>query len=90
MKPFNHTRPQSTMPTESLSGCIVRQLYHGNPFFVFVQHARGNQPRAAFRVVHNGSGWKPKGPRMQFQSGETEDATNICAEYLQDTQGRFG
>jgi hypothetical protein len=72
-----------------LSGCIIRQLYHGTPYFVFVQHARGNQPRAVARVARNGSGWKVKGPRIQFQSNETEDAMVLCAEYLQETRGRF-
>lgn len=76
----------STIPTESLSGCIIRQLYHGTPYLVFVEHPP--KPwRAVFLVAHNGpGGYKPKGPRLQWQDdGDNDDAAIIAAEYLQRT-----
>lgn len=74
----------SIIPTESLSGCVIRQLYHGRPHLVFVQHANGRKPRAVFEVARNGpGGYKPIRPRMDWQDdGDNDDAMQITAEYL--------
>ncbi|HUD74851.1 MAG TPA: hypothetical protein VMQ76_07250 [Terracidiphilus sp.] len=81
----------STIPTESLQGCVIRQLYHGRPHLVFVQHERpDNPPRACFEVTRNGpGGFKPKGKRMDWTGNVGTDAAELCAEYLQQTYERF-
>lgn len=55
--------------TESLSGCVIRQKYHGQDRLVFVQHKR---PDSIFRAVCEvaraaGGRYTQIGPRADWQ-----------------------
>ncbi len=78
----------SSIPSESLSGSIVSQLYHGRPHLVFIEH-EGNSIRAVSEVTRDGAGYKSKGPRLNFPNAKNVDACELCAEYLQQIYGKF-
>ena len=72
----------STIPTESLNGNVLKQLYHGQPHLVFVQH-EGGSFRCVCEVALNDAGqYYPIGNRMDWQGEPGDDQVMIAAEYL--------
>lgn len=75
------------IPTESVTGCVVRQLFHGRPYLVFVENADGSKPRAVFEVCRNGpGGYMPISSRWQYHGDAEDDALTITAEYLDQSK----
>ena len=77
---------QSVIPTETLHGCVVKQLFHGQPFLVFVEDSdpqTPGKPRGVALVVETATGYKPAtGHRSQYEGLPNTEPAHIAAEYL--------
>ena len=70
--------------TETLRGCVMRQLYNGIPHRVFVQHA-GHAFRAVCEVRLEAERYVPAGPIMDWrEDAQSDDPAEIAANYLRE------
>ena len=74
---------QSTIPTETLTGCVVKQLWNGQPFLVFVEDQQTpGKPRCVSLVVETETGYAAFGHRASYESLPGMNPLHIASEYL--------